>query len=252
MLLDGRVAVVTGANGGLGGAIVERLRLLGAVVVQLDIALPMQNVDQEMLAIKCDISNEDSVISAAQQVASTFGRCDILVNNAAILPKPIGLENIEAEDWDRVFSVNVRGTFLCAKHFGRLMLARKRGSIVNLASIAATTPNTTGSYGPSKGAVLALTRQIAVEWGPRGVRANAVSPGLVLTPMSEHIYRDEAVLQARTNAVASRRIGTPGELADVVAYLASDAASYINGQELVVDGGLLNTTLTRLQAPLLS
>lgn len=246
--LDGRVAVVTGASGGLGGAIAARLRSMGATVVPLDLQKAFVPDAPASLSLACDISDEKSVSDAAHLIEQTFGSCDILVNNAAILPAPVRLEDVSVNLWDRVLATNLRGPFLCAKYFGRSMLAQERGSIVNVASIAATTPNTSGPYGPSKAAVLALTRQISVEWGPRGVRANSVSPGLVHSPMSEHLYRDPAIHTARRSAVASRRIGSPDELADVIAFLASDASSYINGQEVIVDGGLLSTTLSRLQS----
>jgi NAD(P)-dependent dehydrogenase (short-subunit alcohol dehydrogenase family) len=253
--LDGRIAVLTGAAGGLGGAMAERLAGCGAALVLIDIeaaaleprrsALAANGVD--VLALGCDLGDEQQIAAAAKATLDRFGRCDILVNNAAVMPRGVPLEDLDAATWDRLMAINVRAPFLCAKHFGTDMLTRRSGSIVNIASIAATLPNTTGPYGPSKAALLALTRQIAVEWGPRGVRCNAVSPGLVRTPMSEASYADPEIHAMRVGMVASRRIGRPADIAQVVTYLASDAAAYVNGQEIVVDGGFLHTSLVRIQ-----
>lgn len=243
--LAGRTAVVTGAAGGLGRAIVVYLAGLGATVVPLDLAVPPDAAER---TLACDITSEESVRDAAADVVARFGGCDILVNNAGILPPSSPLESIDAALWDKVLAVNLRGAFLCTRHFGASMLERGRGSIVNLSSIAAALPNAVSAYGPSKAAIVALTRQTAVEWGPRGVRANAVSPGLVRTPMSEAFYADPANHDVRRAAVASRRIGVPDDIASVVAFLASDAAAYVNGQEIVVDGGFVHTALMNLQS----
>lgn len=246
--LDGRTVVVTGAGGGLGRAIVTQLAALGARVVQVDLPEAMGNLQGDHPALGCDVTQEGAVAAAARAVCERYERCDVLVNNAAVLPLAVPLDQLSAAQWDRVMDVNLKGAFLCARHFGASMLAAKSGSIVNVASVAAVLPNAAGAYGPSKAAILALTRQIAVEWGPQGVRANAVSPGLVRTPMSEGFYTDPANYERRAAAVASRRIGSPEDVASVVAFLASDASSYVNGQEIVVDGGFLLTALMNLQS----
>lgn len=246
--LAGRIAVVTGANGGLGGAIVAQLAAMGARVVLIDLRESVVDVVGDHLSLACDISSEVSVAEAAQIVEQKYGRCDILVNNAAILPKPVGLQETSEADWNKVLDVNLKGSFLCSKHFGRSMVNNESGSIVNIASIAASAPNGVAAYCPSKSAILGLTRQIAVEWGPKGVRANSVSPGLVRTPMSEPFYANPANLVARTAVIASRRVGVPQDIASVVAFLVSDAASYVNGQEIIVDGGFLRSSLMNIQA----
>lgn len=245
--LDGRLAVVTGANGGLGGAITAKLASMGARVVALDLPESVPDRAGEIQALACDISDDAAVKAIAGRIGAEFGPCAILVNNAAVLGDAGPLDAMNLEHWDRTISVNLRGAMLCAKWFGAHMLEKGRGAIVNITSIAAHLPNATTAYGPSKAGLLALTRQIAVEWGPRGIRSNAVSPGLIRTPMSDGFYADPRNRDAREAVVAQRRIGTPADIASVVAFLASDAASYVNGQELIVDGGFGLTALMSVQ-----
>lgn len=247
--LQGRVAVVTGANGGLGGAIARRLAGMGAQLVLVDLQAVSVPVDLPgAIAIACDIADADAALAMAQQVHETFGRCDVLVNNAGIKTRPVPLEDLPVEDWDKIFAVNVRGAFLCGKYLARMMIAGGVGSIVNIASIGAQVPTRVGAYGATKAALCGLTLQMAVEWGPKGIRANSVSPGMVRTPMSDAFYRDEAQLQKRTDLIPVRRIGVPEDIADTVAYLASDASAYVTGRDIVVDGGFLRTHLISLQA----
>ncbi len=242
--LQGQVALVTGASGGIGAAICERLHQMGAQVVAADISYPAQAAEgQRMLALHCDIGDPASINAVAERVRSQFGRCDVLVNNAAISSSPQPLENFPVELWDRIFQVNLRGALLCAQALSPMMFSRQAGSIINVASIAAQVATQVGAYGPTKAALRALTHQMAVEWGPRGLRANSISPGLIRTPLSEVHYRDEAKLQGRIARIPARRIGRPQDIGDAVAFLASDAAAYVNGQDIVVDGGFLKATL---------
>lgn len=243
--LKGRVAVITGAGGGLGGAMVARLAGMGATVVAADMKAP--DNARAALSLACDITDEAAIEAMAAAVKERFGRCDILVNNAGIMAPVIPLEELPVATWDKVMAVNLRGSFLCAKHLVRMMLAQKSGAIVNLASIGARVPNDIGAYGPSKAGVLGLTHQMAVEWGPRGVRANSVSPGMIRTPMSEHFYQNEKLHQGRIKVVPTGRIGRPEDIADAVAFLVSDAASYMNGQDILVDGGFMRTALMNVQ-----
>jgi NAD(P)-dependent dehydrogenase (short-subunit alcohol dehydrogenase family) len=245
--LKGKVAVVTGASGGLGLAICQRLKSMGAQVVQVDISYPANPTETAgMLAVHCDIADPASIAPMADLVLSRFGRCDVLVNNAAISSSPVGLEDFPVELWDRIFHVNLRGALLCAQALVPMMFDQQAGSIINVASIAAQVSTRVGAYGPSKAAMRALTHQMAVEWGPRGIRANSVSPGMIRTPLSEVHYRDEAKLQSRTAKIPARRIGRPEDIGDIVAFLASDASTYINGQDIVVDGGFLKASLANL------
>jgi NAD(P)-dependent dehydrogenase (short-subunit alcohol dehydrogenase family) len=245
--LAGRVAVVTGACGGIGSAICHELQSIGAQVVQVDIAHPPEATEVDgALRVRCDISDAQSIRAMADMVRTRFGRCDVLVNNAAVAAAPIGLEDLPIELWDRIFSVNVRGALLCAQALVPMMFERQAGSIVNVASIAAQVATRVGAYGPTKGAMRSLTHQMAVEWGPRGVRANSVSPGMIRTPLSEPHYRDDFVLTSRTSSIPARRIGRPEDIAGVVSFLASDASLYVNGEDILVDGGFLKASLVNL------
>ncbi len=245
--LQGRVAVVTGATGGIGLAICEHLRSMGAAVAQVDINVPDSAPETDgLLNVRCDISDPASVANMANQVRSYFGRCDVLVNNAAISVAPVSLEDFPIDLWDRIFRVNLRGALLCSQALFPLMLARQAGSVINVASISAQAPTRVGAYGTTKAALQALTRQMAAEWGPRGIRANSISPGMIRTPLSEAHYRDESVLQKRIDSIPARRIGLPSDIAGAVAFLASDASVYVSGQDIVVDGGFLKASLINL------
>jgi NAD(P)-dependent dehydrogenase (short-subunit alcohol dehydrogenase family) len=248
--LDGRVATVTGAAGGMGVAICRRLARLGATPVLLDLPGERLTAVAEGLrsdgiachAVACDITNENEVIAATETVSHEYGRCDILVNNAGALHKAVPLESLDIEIWMSSFAVNTTGAFLCTKHFGAMMLAVRSGNIVNIGSTATALPTASAGYGVTKTAVLGFTRQVAVEWGPHGIRANIVSPGFILTPLSQAFYADPVIRKLRETAIALRRIGTPEDVAAMVSFLASDAASYVTGQEIRVDGGFSLTS----------
>ena len=246
--LKGRVAVVTGAGGGLGGAIVRRLAGMGATVVATDLKAPtLPDGLGNAIALACDVADETSVQALAATVKEKFGRCDILVNNAGVMAPVVPLEELPVESWDKVMNVNLKGSFLCAKHLARLMLAQGSGAIVNLASIGARVPNDIGAYGASKAGVLGLTREMAVRWGPRGIRVNSVSPGMIRTPMSEHFYQNEKLHQGRIKTIPTGRIGVPDDIANAIAFMVSDAASYMNGQDIIIDGGFMRTALMNVQ-----
>lgn len=251
--LDGRVAVVTGAAGGIGSAIAARLTELGATVALLDLAQAEPALQQaahalpHARALPCDIADPASVADAADWVKANLGVCDILVNNAGVLGPHTSIQNTTLESWDRLMTINLRGAFLCTQAFGVQMLEHAGGCIVNIGSIAAARPNASPAYSVSKAGLLALTRHTAVEWGPRGIRTNAVSPGFIQTPLSAGHYADAEALALRTRLVPLRRLGKTHDIANAVAYLASDAAGFINGQDLTVDGGFLETPLMHAQ-----
>jgi len=245
--LAGRVAVVTGAAGGLGQAICQRLKSMGATVVGADIGHAAQPQHGDWgLAVRCDLAQPQDIAALGALVAQRFGRCDVLVNNAAVSAPPAPLETFPIKQWDRIFTVNLKAALLCAQALVPLMFAQGAGSIVNIASIAAQTATRVGPYGPAKAGLIGLTNQMAMEWGPRGIRANSISPGMIRTPLSEEFYRDPAQRQSREGKIALRRIGQPMDIGDAVAFLASDASAYINGQDITVDGGFMKASLFNL------
>lgn len=240
--LEGKTAVVTGATGGIGQAICRSLAEQGVRVVVLDRDFARaeeqaSGLGQGAFAIACDLSAEAEVAAAALDVEAEGG-CDILVNSAAIL-RPGGLDIISQSDWSAMLAVNLTGYLIASQAFGRSMLERGSGAIVHVASISGSQPQpASGAYSASKAAVVMLSRQLAYEWGPRGVRSNCVSPGLVNTPMSAAFYADPDIKARREAMVPLGRIGDPQDMADVVLFLASERASYVNGQDMVADGGL--------------
>ncbi|CAG9221307.1 D-threitol dehydrogenase [Paraburkholderia tropica] len=245
--LDDQVCVITGAAGGIGAAIAQTFAASGARVVLLDrdidkaqiLAAQLQEqTKKQAIAIGCDIGDAASVADAAARVEREFGAAHVLVNNAGLL-RPGGIESLSLDDWNAMLRVNLTGYLLCSQAFGKPMLARGSGALVHVASIAARYPQThSGAYSASKAAVAMLARQLAAEWGPRGVRSNTVCPGMIRTPLSASFYMQGDIEARRSAMTASRRIGEPQDIADVVAFLASARAAYVNGAELVVDGGL--------------
>jgi len=230
-------AVVTGAARGLGAAIAHRLQTDGYEVVRLDVV-------EGPGVTWCDVADA----AAVRRIAADVGEVDVLVNNAGIW-RFGPLETADPADIARVLAVNVGGTFHCTQAFGTSMLDRG-GSIVNIVSVAAQAPNpAVGAYSASKAAVLALTRQTAVEWGPRGVRANAVGPGFIPTEGTDAVYRDEAVREVRAGVVPLRRLGTPDDVADVVSFLCGTSSAYVTGQVIYVDGGVSESLMTLIPRP---
>lgn len=255
--LGGRIAVVTGAASGLGKAIAAGFAEAGARVALLDreagglekVAAEMQAAGHEAIAVPCDVTRMENVRAAAGRVASELGACDVLVNNAGIL-RSGELATLAIEDWDAMMNVNVTGYLRCAQAFGAPMLERGSGAVVHVASIAASEPQAaSGAYSPGKAAVVMLSRQLAFEWGPRGVRSNVVSPGLVRTPLSEAFYQAPGVLERREAAMPLRRIARPSDIADAAVFFASRRASYLTGQEIVVDGGFSQTLMSHVPRP---
>jgi len=241
--LAGRRALVTGGGSGIGLACARRLAAEGAAVVVLD----RRPGEAGFPSVSCDVRDPDSVIAAAREAAGLLGGpADLLVNAAGVY-RIAPLLDLSAGEWDDVLAVNLRGPFLTSRAVAAALIGEKRsGSIVNVSSIAAIVADAAepgAHYSAGKAGLLALTRQMAVEWAPYGIRVNAVCPGVIDTPMLR-VMDDPAAGEAylRT-AVPLRRLGTAAEVAAVIAFLASDEAAYLTGTSVTVDGGL--TTIGR-------
>lgn len=241
--IDSPVAVVTGAARGIGLAIAHWFLAHGHRVALIDIdgdTLRASERDiaqpDRALALHADVSSADQVREAFAAVDARFGRLDALVNNAGIAVfKP--LLDTQYDEWRAVMATNLDGPFLCSQAAAPLMLRRGRGAIVNIASISGLRASTLRvAYGTSKAALMHLTRQQAAELGDRGIRVNAVAPGPVDTAMALQVHT-AAIRAGYHDAIPLARYGTPQEIAAAVGFLCSDAASYVNGQCLAVDGG---------------
>jgi NAD(P)-dependent dehydrogenase (short-subunit alcohol dehydrogenase family) len=252
-----RVCVVTGAAGGIGSEIARQLLDSGARVALLDREIQgLQRLQDQWgtspdqcIALQADVTDVDSVQKATDAVRAKWGSCSVLVNNAAALYADAVMD-IAVDKWKRLLDVNLTGYLLVAQALGRLMMKQGGGSMIHIASIAGTVPQPwSGAYSVSKAGVKMLSQQLALELGEFGIRSNVVSPAMIRTPMSEVIYQDPSVLRKREAMVPAGRISTPADIAQTVLFLASDRASYISGQELLVDGGLSQTWLGLIPRP---
>ena len=253
--LAGRVCVVTGAGGGIGRSVAVNLAKAGALVAALDRdEQGLEKTRAELASNRhviapCDVTSADSIAAAAQTIEKTLGPAQVLVNAAAVL-RPGTLDTLSLAEWNLVLSINLTGYFLCAQTFGAQMRKAKRGSLVHVASIAASNAQgKSGAYSVSKAGVVMLSRQLASEWGPDGIRSNVVSPGMVITPMSQAFYDTPGVTERRSAVTPMRRIAMPQDIADAVMFLASDRASYVSGDEIIVDGGFTRTIMNLVPRP---
>ncbi|HXO08691.1 MAG TPA: SDR family oxidoreductase [Solirubrobacteraceae bacterium] len=237
--LDGKVCVITGAAAGIGAATARRFTAEGATVVGWDLELDaMQSLD---LARRVDVTDEEAVRAGYGEVTARFGRIDVLFNNAGISPEQDGsILDADDEVWHRVQRVNLDGVYHCCKHGIPHLLAAGGGSVINTASFVAIVGSaiSQASYTASKGAVLALSRELGIEFAARRIRVNALCPGPVRTRMLDELHaRDPALRERRFTYLPARRFAEVDEIANAVLFLASDESSYVNATAFIVDGG---------------
>jgi 3-oxoacyl-[acyl-carrier protein] reductase len=245
---DGKVAIVTGAARGIGAAIAKKLASEGARVGVFDLNLEgAKQVVEEIkaggsdgLALSCDVSRPDQVESCFRQVVETFGQLDILVNNAGVIRDNL-LHKMTEDDWDTVIDIHLKGTFLCSREGQKYMVPRRYGKIVNISSTSALGNRGQTNYSAAKAGIQGMTRTMAIELGPFGINVNAIAPGFIATDMTRataermKITFEQFVEEfVKTNPI--KRVGTPEDVANAVAFLASDEASFITGQILYVAG----------------
>jgi NAD(P)-dependent dehydrogenase (short-subunit alcohol dehydrogenase family) len=247
---SGRVCLVTGAAKGIGRAVAARLADDGASVALADVdedavvraAEELRSAGADVTAHRVDVAQSREVAAWVAATAEHFGRIDALVNNAGVAVSG-GVEGLSEEDWDRVVSINLKGVWLGMKYAIPVMRATGGGSIVNMSSVQALVgfPGWAG-YAATKGGIIALTQQAAVEYGPENIRVNCLAPGTIMTPMNEAIFRSaadpEALIADWNSSHALGRFGQPTEVAAAAAFLVSDDSSFVTGACLRVDGGL--------------
>lgn len=245
--LTGRVAIVTGAGRGIGREIARTLARAGANIVAAEIEAgsvsecvdEIRDMGRQAMLIETDVRRASSVEAMVEQAIAKFGQIDILVNNAGVA-KNTPAEETPDDEWLHILDVNLNGVFWCCRAVGRRMLERGSGAIVNIASMSGLVvnkPQPQAAYNVSKAGVVMLTKSLAAEWGRRGVRVNSVSPGYIGTEMTKQGMNTEEWKRTWLEMTPMGRVGVPAEIANAVWYLASDAATFATGTNLVVDGG---------------
>lgn len=249
--LSEKVAVITGASSGLGEDAAVAIAEAGADVALLArrvdklnaVKLRIEKTGQRVIAIGCDVSNEDSVKAAVDEVMKEYGKVDIVINNAGVAVRG-GVDSMSQDEWDRSFNTNVKGIFLVSKYIVPDMIKRGYGKIVNIASVNAVIADKSPvfirhSYNASKAAVVGLTKGMAASYGQYGITVNAIGPGLFESEMTaKTLFQSEQFLASYSAQNPMGRPAKKGELNGTVVYLASDASSYVQGQLILVDGGI--------------
>ena len=249
MRLKDKVALITGSAGGMGKAAAELFAREGASVIVSDIladegeqtAQAIRDMGGKAIFVQANVANEEDVKNLVARSIEAFGRIDVLYNNAGIMPgDDAGVTDLSEEVWDRVLDVNLKSAFLCSKYVVPHMQQQKKGSIINVASFVAfmgcTVPQ--DAYTASKGGMLALTRSFAVQYGPHGIRCNAVCPGPIETPLLRVLWTSEDARNLRLNRIPLGRFGAIDDIIYMALYLASDESSWTTGAWLIVDGGI--------------
>lgn len=242
--LTGKVALVTGGSKGLGRSIANALARAGAHVAitsrtrsDLDkAATDLRQYGREVLSIPSDVADEGSIRTMVQQVIERFGQIDVLVNNAGV--EGLGaIAEMDAQHWDHVLEINLRGPMLCCKHVGPHMIHRRQGKVINVASVGASRAvRYIGAYAASKAGLVQLTRTLALEWVRHNIQVNALCPGYFLTSINEEFFASDAGRRMITQ-LPMGRVAEPGEIEGAAVFLASSATSYVTGATLYVDGG---------------
>lgn len=245
MILKGKTALITGASRGIGSSIAIGLAQAGANVVINYASSPeraeavadkARSFGVEAMTYPCSVSDAQAVETMIDTVEKEFGPIDILINNAGITRDGL-LLRMKDQDWDDVMDINLKGTYLCTKNVSKRMLKRKAGSIINITSVVGITGNAGQSnYSASKAGVIGFTKSCAKEFASRGIRVNAIAPGFIETDMTGKL--SEEVVAHYMSAIPLGRMGQPEDISNLVLFLASDAASYMTGQILTVDGGM--------------
>jgi 3-oxoacyl-[acyl-carrier protein] reductase len=246
--LKGRVALVTGSSSGIGRAAAEALAANGArVAVNFHhngagaeaARAKIVGAGGEAITVQADVTQASQVQSLVERTVSEFGPIDILVNNAGSLIERLKILELTEERWDEVIDLNLKSAFLCSKAVAASMMERKTGAIINVSSIAGRNGGALGSihYSAAKGGVITFTKGLAKELAPFGIRVNAISPGVIDTPYHEQFSSPE-MMKTYAGMIPLGRVGTPAEVGKVICFLASDAASYLAGETIEINGGM--------------
>lgn len=246
MNLDGKVALVTGASRGIGREIALELAREGAKVVvnysgseakANEVVDEIKSTGREAVAIQCNVADSDSVQAMVKETISQFGALDILVNNAGITKDNL-LMRMKENEWDDVININLKGVFLCTKAVTRQMMKQRSGRIINISSIVGVSGNPgQANYVAAKSGVIGLTKTAAKELAPRGITVNAIAPGFISTDMTDQLPED--VRNEMLKQIPLNRFGDPKDIARVVSFIASESSSYMTGQTLHIDGGMV-------------
>jgi len=244
--LNNKVAIVTGGSSGIGKATAFGLAANGAHVVLvgrdekkgMSVSGDICSAGGKAIYIQADVSKTDEIVGMVEYAVSKLGKIDILVNAAGISIKRTPTEHVSEEEWDKTLNINLKGTFICCQTVARAMIKQKYGKIVNVGSLQGEMVlPLRAAYAASKGGLKQVTKSMAIEWAKYNINVNVVAPGFVRTPMTEQVLSDEFWYNVVVSNTPLGRPAQPEEISDVILFLASDAASYITGQTIVVDGG---------------